>query len=133
MAQDPADPGGVTAASAPIIDLASAKAMGVELEFDTPPKPKKVTRPNYPKSAFKKGIEGTVLVEFVIDRQGRVGQARVLTSVPELDAAALKCVKAWRFEPAVKHGHPVATVAHVPVLFKIKVGGAAAEPQQPHP
>jgi protein TonB len=133
VAQDPADPAETTAGTPPIIDPATAKAMGVELEFDTPPKPKKVTRPNYPKGAFKKGIEGTVLVELVIDREGHVRQARVLKSVPELDDAALKCVKGWRFAAAVKNGEPVATIAHVPVMFKIKVRGAAAEPQQPHP
>jgi outer membrane biosynthesis protein TonB len=36
-----------------------------------------------------------------------------------LDAAALQTVYQWLFEPARKHGVPVATIAHAPVAFRI--------------
>jgi protein TonB len=39
--------------------------------------------------------------------------------VPGLDEAALDCVTRWRFNPALKNGQPVATIAHVPVSFRI--------------
>ncbi len=89
------------------------------MDYDSAPRPIKITRPQYPQEAFVKKIEGTVVVEILIDSQGRVERARVLQTIPLLDAAALQCVRQWTFEPAIKHGHPVPTLAHAPVAFQI--------------
>ena len=89
------------------------------MDYDQAPRPIKITRPQYPTEAFVKKIEGTVLVEIVIDSAGRVVNARIKQSIPALDAAALRTVKEWMFSPAIKHGHPVATIALAPVSFRI--------------
>ena len=89
------------------------------MDYDSPPRPIKITRPQYPQEAFARKVEGTVLVEILIDSQGRVVRARVLQSIPLLDAAALQTVYQWVFQPAVKHGRPVATIAQAPVAFRI--------------
>jgi protein TonB len=73
----------------------------------------------YPQEAFVKKVEGTVLVEILIDANGQVVRARVLQSVPLLDDAALEAVGQWLFAPAVKRGRPVATVAQAPISFRI--------------
>jgi TonB family protein len=83
------------------------------------PRPIRITRPEYPAAAFKKRVEGTVVIEILIDTQGRVAKRRVIQSVPGLDEAALKCISQWRFEPALKDGKPVATIAHAPIHFRI--------------
>ncbi len=88
-------------------------------DYDQPPRPIKITRPQYPQEAFVKKVEGTVLVEILIDSSGRVVSARVIKSVPLLDAAALQTVRQWLFTPAIKHGRPVSTIAHAPVGFRI--------------
>jgi protein TonB len=92
---------------------------GPVMDYDSAPRPIKITRPQYPQEAFVKKIEGTVVVEILIDSQGRVVRARVIQSVPLLDAAALQTVYQWIFQPAVKHGRPVPTIAHAPVAFRI--------------
>jgi protein TonB len=92
---------------------------GPVLDYDAPPMPIKITKPQYPQEAFVKKVEGTVIVEILIDSTGRVVRARVLQSVPMLDAAALQTVYQWLFQPAVKNGRPVATIAHAPVAFRI--------------
>ena len=92
---------------------------GPVMDYDSAPRPIKITRPQYPQEAFVKKIEGTVVVEILIDSQGRVVRARVIQSVPLLDAAALQTVYQWVFQPAVKHGRPVPTIAHAPVAFRI--------------
>jgi protein TonB len=92
---------------------------GPVMDYDAAPRPIKITRPQYPQEAFVKKIEGTVVVEILIDSQGRVVRARVIQSVPLLDAAALQTVYQWIFQPAVKHGRPVPTIAHAPVAFRI--------------
>jgi protein TonB len=92
---------------------------GPVMDYDSPPRAIKITRPQYPQEAFVKKVEGTVVVEILIDSTGRVVRARVIQSVPLLDAAALQTVYQWVFQPAVKHGRPVATIAHAPVAFRI--------------
>jgi protein TonB len=60
-----------------------------------------------------------VVVEIVIGADGQVLRARVLQSIPSLDAAALAAVRQWRFAPAMKNGLPVVTSAVAPVSFRI--------------
>jgi protein TonB len=92
---------------------------GPVLDFDQPPRLIKITRPEYPHDAFVKKIEGTVELEILIDINGRVVQARVVRSVPMLDAAAIATVRQWLFSPAIKNGRPVSTIARTPVNFRI--------------
>ena len=92
---------------------------GPVLDYDQPPRPIKITKPQYPQEAFVKKIEGTVEVEILIDAGGNVARARVVQSIPALDQAALQTVYQWRFSPAIKNGHPVATIARAPVQFRI--------------
>jgi protein TonB len=88
-------------------------------DFDAPPRLVRQTRPRYPQEAFVKKVEGTVLVELLIDASGRVARTRVVQSIPLLDAAARETVSEWLFQPARKHGRPVATLANAPVRFRI--------------
>jgi protein TonB len=92
---------------------------GPVMDYDRAPRPIRITRPQYPQEAFVKKIEGTVVVEILIDTEGRVVQARVIQSIPLLDQAAIDCVYQWRFQPAIKDGRPVPTVANAPVGFRI--------------
>jgi protein TonB len=92
---------------------------GPVLDYDQGPQIVRQTKPLYPQEAFVKKIEGVVEVEFLIDGQGDVVSARVIRSVPLLDAAAIATVKQWKFRPAMKGGRPVATIARAPVAFRI--------------
>ena len=88
-------------------------------EVDLPPRLLRQVRPVYPHEAFVKKVEGTVVLEIVIDEHGRVTRPRVVRSVPLLDAAAVEAVLQWTFVPAQKRGRPVATIAVAPVSFRI--------------
>ena len=92
---------------------------GPVLDYDQAPRGIKITRPQYPQEAFVKKVEGTVELEIVIDSNGRVIRARVVKSIPLLDAAAIQTVQQWIFSPAIKNGRPVATIASAPVTFRI--------------
>ena len=92
---------------------------GPVMDYDTAPRPIKITRPQYPQEAFVKKIEGVVLLEFLIDETGRARPTRVLQSIPALDQAAMECVRQWVFTPAMKRGRPVASIARAPVTFRI--------------
>jgi TonB family protein len=53
----------------------------------------------YPEEAQKKGIEGKVILTIVVNAEGRVSDAKVLSGPPELIQAALDSVKMWQYEP----------------------------------
>jgi TonB family protein len=109
---------------------AKADALGFTQEYDTPPRPKKITRPKYPPRAFQACVQGTVLLMLPIDANGKVVKPEVAESIPLLDEAALSCVGDWRFDPATKAGAPVGTVALAPVQFKIYKGCEGSEPKE---
>ena len=84
--------------------------------------PKKVQHvdPVYPPEAREAGIQGIVILEIVIDAEGRVTDGKVLRSIPALDAAALAAVRQWRFEPTLLNGQPVAIIMSVTVNFSLE-------------
>jgi protein TonB len=92
---------------------------GPVLDYDQPPRVLKQTKPIYPQEAFVKKIEGVVELEVIIDARGMVQVRRIIHSVPVLDNAAMMTVRQWLFSPAIKNGRPVATVALIPVSFRI--------------
>lgn len=79
----------------------------------------------YPESAVRDGIQGKVLVDFVIGTDGKVTDVRVVKSVSEeLDAEALKVVSAspkWR--PARMNGKKVRCSVTIPVEFRLEKKG----------
>ena len=75
--------------------------------------------PVYPEIARRNGVKGIVIIEAVIGVDGRVDNARVLKSVPLLDAAALEAVRAWSYSPTLLNGRPTAVIMTVTVLFNL--------------
>jgi TonB family protein len=75
--------------------------------------------PGYPEIARRAGVEGTVLIQALVGRDGLVKDARVTKSIPMLDSAAIEAVRRWRFSPARARGEPVAVWVAVPVRFRL--------------
>ena len=78
--------------------------------------------PEYPPEARRRGIEGLVRLDAVLDLKGRVEDPiRVLESVPDLDAAAIAALRAWRFSPARNaQGEAVRVILEVPIRFVLR-------------
>ena len=76
----------------------------------------------YPPEAAKNNIEGRVIVQFVIDETGQVGEVKVVRPVSEeLDAEAVRVVKTFpKFEPGRQDGEAVSVWYTLPVMFKIQ-------------
>jgi periplasmic protein TonB len=84
-----------------------------------PPRKVRDVRPAYPPIAQQARVEGTVIIEAVIDSDGRVTRTRILRSVPLLDQAALAAVNGWVFTPTLLNGAPVPVVMTVTVEFRL--------------
>jgi protein TonB len=76
--------------------------------------------PVYPVVARQAHIEGVVILEAVLDDQGRVESVRVLRSISLLDQAAVDAVRQWRFTPALLNGQAVPVVMTVTVNFTLQ-------------
>ena len=74
----------------------------------------------YPESARNEGIEGRVIVQFVVNETGEVVDPTIVRGIhADVDAAALAAVRAARFEPGRQDGRPVAVKMSLPITFKL--------------
>ncbi len=80
----------------------------------------------YPEKALMEGTQGRAMVEFIIEKDGKVTNARVVKSVsPELDAEALKVVSASpKWKPGRRAGEKVRTSMTIPVEFRLEKKGS---------
>ena len=76
---------------------------------------------HYPKNAEKNGIQGRVVVKFVVDKDGSIVDPRVVRSVdPALDKEALRVIKAMpKWKPGKRDGEPVRVEYTMPVNFRL--------------
>ena len=78
-------------------------------------------RVEYPEFARRAGVEGQVVVQFVVDERGNVVDPVVLRSPNDLLAeAALKAVRESQFKPGQQRGRPVKVRFAVPVTFRLR-------------
>src|SRR6185503_6576339 len=74
------------------------------------PRPVREVKPRYTVDAMRAKIQGSVLLECVVETNGTVRQVEVVRSLDSrygLDEAAIEAAKQWRFEPGTKDGAPV--------------------------
>lgn len=85
--------------------------------------PEKITAPSpqYTEIARKARIQGVVIVEAIIDKEGNVTNVKILKGLPMgLDQAAADAVKKWKFKPATLNGKPVAVIYNLTVNFRLQ-------------
>lgn len=65
--------------------------------------------PNYPQRALRRGVEGYVVVEFTVNKRGRVENPRVVEADPEdiFNKAALEAARKFKYRPKTVNGEPV--------------------------
>jgi TonB family protein len=86
----------------------------------TAPKVISKIEPKYTRTALDAHIQGTILLEMVIDTNGVPRSISVVSPLGfGLDERAVECVSNWRFEPATKDGHPINITANVEVNFRL--------------
>ena len=108
------DPNGVENGSkdgVPHSDLPPAEGPTAPLHLTaaiTPPVAISKVQPRYTEPARRAGLQGVVVVEAVVDEQGRVTDARILRGLPMgLDRAAIEAIQQWKFRPALLENRPV--------------------------
>lgn len=86
-----------------------------------PPSLLREVKPQYTDQGRRQGVEGDVLLEIVVRRDGSVGDVKVLRRLGAgLDQKAIDAVRQWRFSPARRMGAPVDVIVEVAVEFKLR-------------
>jgi TonB family protein len=76
--------------------------------------------PLYPRTALAIHLNGTVVVECIIDKTGRVREAHVVSSTsPLFNQSAVDAVQQWQFAPGSLHGQAVDTIFDLTVTFHV--------------
>jgi TonB family protein len=75
--------------------------------------------PNYPLLAKQMKVQGAVVLEALIGRDGNIQDLHILSGPTILSAAAREAVKQWRFKPYLQSGEAVETEARITVNFTI--------------
>ena len=85
-----------------------------------PPQLRRRVTPEYTDNALARKIEGIVILEVVILKNGRVGPARIIRSLDAgLDAKAVAAVRQWTFLPGRYRGEAVDVLAEIEVEFRL--------------
>jgi TonB family protein len=79
-------------------------------------------RPVYPADLQAAGVEGTVMLQAIILKDGSVGSIKLLRSAgnAELDDAAIAAVRQWRYQPTLLNGQPVEVVNTIDIAFQLE-------------
>lgn len=86
-----------------------------------PPEKIAAPSPQYTEIARKARIQGVVIVEAIIDKEGNVTNVKILKGLPMgLDTAAADAVQKWKFKPATLNGKPVAVIYNLTVNFRLQ-------------
>lgn len=75
----------------------------------------------YPEAAHKAGTQGRVTVQFVVSKDGSIGDVKVIRGVdPTLDAEAIRVISGMpKWKPGTQKGEPVNVRYTVPVMFRL--------------
>ncbi len=106
-------------------DLDRASSDGAALRIGgqiREPRKIKHVNPVYPDVALQARVQGVVILEATIGRQGRVTAVRVLRGIPLLDQAAVDAVRQWVYEPTRVNGVAVSVIMTVTVNYKLGPG-----------
>lgn len=74
-------------------------------------------KPVYPPLARSARVQGSVVLQVTIDKQGVITNLGVVSGHPLLDEAAVEAVRQWKYRPMLLNGQPIEVVTTVTVNF----------------
>jgi protein TonB len=79
----------------------------------------KTTR--YPSNAVNNNIQGKVMVEFIVEKDGQVTEAKIIENISgDLDKEAIRVIlELERFYPGFKDGKPIRVLYRQPIVFRL--------------
>lgn len=81
--------------------------------------------PEYPNAARQQHVQGTVVLDVIVDASGAVDGLSLVSGESQLMAAAEEAVRQWRFQPLVKDGKPKRFESRIAIDFTLASDGSA--------
>jgi protein TonB len=113
--------GGILSSTAALPKIATPQRVRVSSGVSTGLLIKKVT-PVYPQLAKQARIQGSVVLQAEISKEGTIQNLQLISGHPMLAPAAIEAVKQWRYKPYLLNGEPVAVETQVVVNFSLSGG-----------
>ena len=113
--------GGMINSTAAIPKVATPQRVRVSSGVSTGLLIKRV-QPNYPPLARQARIQGQVVLQAEISKEGTIQNLQLISGHPMLAPAAIEAVKQWRYKPYLLNGEPVAVDTQVVVNFTLSGG-----------
>ena len=79
-------------------------------------------QPAYPPLARQARIQGNVLLQAEISKEGTIENLRLISGHPMLAPAAIEAVKQWKYKPYILNGEPVEVDTQITVIFSLSGG-----------
>src|SRR5271154_3243654 len=79
-------------------------------------------QPNYPPLARQARIQGSVLLQAEISKDGSIENLHLISGHPMLAPAAIEAVKQWKYKPYILNGEPVEVETQITVNFTLSGG-----------
>ena len=91
-------------------------------KLDRIPVPKFKRQPVYPYRAKRMGIEGEVSISFIVDKEGKVSDIKIIEAVPKgiFEKSVIESVSSWRYAPGELMGKNVRTLVKTKIIFKLE-------------
>lgn len=104
------------------INAPAFKGVFLASELDSPLTPLAKVPPIYPLGAARRGIQGWVKVQFVVNTAGGVENPEIVEADPDqiFDASVINCVAQWKFKPGTMEGVAVSTLAQTTIKFQLE-------------
>ncbi len=99
--------------------MTSNAAENVQLSPNTSDVVSHSVAPSYPMLARQTKVQGSVVLQAVINRDGTIQDLHIVSGSPILAGAAREAVMQWHFKPHYQGAEPVETVAKITVNFQI--------------
>ena len=118
--------GGIVAAQVATLPTGPVKAedgrVHIERDAKLPMVAVRQEYPMYPEDARMKGIEDSLVVRYVIGKDGRVKEVKVIDApkYQQFADAAVKAIRYWRFQPLLENGAAEEVVHELTVYFQLK-------------
>jgi protein TonB len=101
----------------------------VEIESDYPGGPAAWQRYlnktlRYPQDAIDNEVQGTVVIQFIVDKEGNVSDVEAISGPEELRSEAVRVIrKSGKWTPAVQNGRQVKSYKKQPIVFRLETDG----------
>jgi protein TonB len=102
-----------------VVDVDRSPGMGEFVAFDELPVLLSIQPPTYPELVRQAGIDGTVLVQVLVGKDGKVKQAIAVEGPDVLRPEAVRAAKTALFKPALQGTSPVEVWVQVPIVFAL--------------